>query len=239
MHFPYAQLEKAKWSPELWNPVENRSFSSQIILKQFEWLESGSPESHSCVCVFWVFPSFHGTGWEQSHMTTVTSGSGSRDDYSAALWELILQGVSLSPPTVHTGMHRHTQQALQAHACTHAQIGIARWQSLFDCHLNLLGIAVDMFGYANNTKRFISSRGSCLALRIRWQWYKNLMLIQTHTKKQDSSESPLFKWQRESVTKFFSRALSCVLWTWRKIADGVRKVYISARIKRVLFKCSI
>ncbi len=158
------------------------SFFLKIILKQLEWLECGSPGSHSCVHVFWVFPSFHGTGWEQSHMTTVTSGSGSSDDdYSAALWELILQALSLSLSLTLSLLYTHTltEQALQALACTHAQIGVARWQSLFDCHLNLCGIAVDMFGYANNTKRFISS----LEASIGKTWHRYC----TNTQKQGSS----------------------------------------------------
>lgn len=88
------------------------------------------------VCLFERFPSFQWAGQKKSHMTTVTSGSGFKDDYSAALGELILQAWlhgSLSLHTVQTcadrpaGTHTHTNWGTDWQSCQMAES---------PCHLN-------------------------------------------------------------------------------------------------------
>lgn len=72
--------------------------------------------------------------------------------------------LSLCVPTVHMHAQTHTTQTKHTHTqskqCRHytwthgqRQIGKARWHSLFDCHLNLWGMAVDMFGYVGKQRR--------------------------------------------------------------------------------------
>lgn len=102
--------------------------------------KAAPPSPHSCLLS--EYPkSFHGTGWEQSHMTTVTSGPSSGDDYAAALRQLILH-LSLSLGLLYT--HAEITHCRHKHGHIARQIGVARWQYLYDCHLKLCRIAVDM-----------------------------------------------------------------------------------------------
>ena len=123
-----------------------------------------------CVCLFWVFPSFHGTSWEQSHITTLTSGSGSRDDYSAAPWELILQRHCTH---THTHTHTHKHQALQAHTCTdwHSQMAQSLWQ--WNC-CGCVGVC------KHGTKTFTCSGGSWRLLIGTWIADMNKILLHNH-----------------------------------------------------------